>query len=108
MPMGLTNAPATFMHTMNNLFSDMLDSGMAVFLDDILMYSCMVDKHFTLLEQVLACLHVSIHYTVSLRSVAFYATVQHSLASMSCLEGMCISDLKVQSLSKWPVPTIVK
>ena len=32
MPMGLTNAPATFMHTMNNLFSDMLDSGMAVFL----------------------------------------------------------------------------
>ena len=40
MPMGLTNAPATFMQTMNNLFSNMLDSGMAVFLDDILVYSC--------------------------------------------------------------------
>ena len=42
MPMGLTNAPATFMQTMNNLFSDMLDSGVAVFLDNILhvlMYS---------------------------------------------------------------------
>ena len=39
MPMGLTNAPATFMRTMNNLFSDMLDSGVAVFLDDILVYS---------------------------------------------------------------------
>ena len=51
MPMGLTNAPATFMQTMNNLFLDMLDSGMAVFLDDILVYSGMVDKHFTLLEQ---------------------------------------------------------
>ena len=33
MPMGLMNAPATFMHTMNNPFSDMLDSGMAVFLE---------------------------------------------------------------------------
>ena len=95
MPMGLTNAPATFMQTMNNLFSDMLDSGMAVFLDDILVYSCMVDKNFTLLEQVLVHLHVSICSTVSLRSVASYATVQRSLASMSCLKVMHISDLKV-------------
>ena len=39
MHMGLTNAPATFMRTMNNLFSDMLDSGIVVFLDNILMYS---------------------------------------------------------------------
>ena len=50
MPMGLTNAPATFIRTMNNLFSDMLDSGVAVFLDDILMYSCTVKEHFMLLE----------------------------------------------------------
>ena len=57
MPMGLTNAPATFMQTMNNLFLDMLDSGVVVFLDDILMYLGMVGKHFTLLERVLACLH---------------------------------------------------
>ena len=56
MPMGLMNTPATFMRTMNNLFSDMLDSGVAVFLDDILMYSCMVNEHFTLLEIVLVCL----------------------------------------------------
>ena len=46
--------PATFMHTMNNLFSDMLDSGVAVFLDDILMYLCMVKEHFTLLKKTLA------------------------------------------------------
>ena len=51
MPMGLTNAPAIFVQTMNNLFLNMLDSGMAVFLNDILMYSYMVDKHFTLLEK---------------------------------------------------------
>ena len=50
MPMGLMNAPATFMWNMNNLFLDMLDSGMAVFLDDILIYSGMVDEYLTLLE----------------------------------------------------------
>ena len=42
MHMGLMNAPATFIQTMNNLFSDILDFRMAVFLDDILVYSCMV------------------------------------------------------------------
>ena len=47
--MGLMNAPAIFMKTMNNLFSDRLDSGMAVVLDDILIYSCMVDEYFILL-----------------------------------------------------------
>ena len=40
--MGLMNAPATFMQTMNNLFSNILDSSMAVFLDDILVYLYMV------------------------------------------------------------------
>ena len=40
MPMGLLNAPAMFIQTMNNLLSDMLDFGVAVFLDDILLYSC--------------------------------------------------------------------
>ena len=52
--------------------------------------------------------YISIHSTVSLRSVASYTTVQYSLALMSCLKGMHTSDSKVQSLSKWPVPTTVK
>ena len=51
MPMGLTNTPAMFMQTMNNLFSNILDSGMAVFLDNILMYLCMVKEHFMLLKK---------------------------------------------------------
>ena len=44
MPMGLTNAPAMFMRTMNNLFEDMLDQGVVVFLDDLLIYSTTCQK----------------------------------------------------------------
>ena len=55
MPMGLRNAPAIFMLTINSLFSNMLDSGMAVFLDDILVYSYVVQGYFTLLKRELVC-----------------------------------------------------
>ena len=39
MPMGLTNAPATFQHFMNDIFQDMSDVFMVVYLDNILVYS---------------------------------------------------------------------
>ena len=48
--MGLTNAAAKFMWTMNNLFYEMLDFGMAVFLDDLLVYLHIVKEHFILLK----------------------------------------------------------
>ena len=50
--MGLTNAPEMFMRIMNNLFEDMLDQGVVVFLNDILIYSTMSEGHFKLLEKV--------------------------------------------------------
>ena len=37
--MGLMNAPAMSMQTMNNLFMEMLDKGVVVFLDDKLIYT---------------------------------------------------------------------
>ena len=54
MSMGLMNTPDKFMHTMNNLFSNILDSSVVVFLDDILMYSFTMKERFILLEKVLA------------------------------------------------------
>ena len=52
MPFGLTNAPATFMHTMNNMFADLLDNGLVAFLDDVLLYSQTLEEHIALLEKV--------------------------------------------------------
>ena len=53
MPFGLTNAPATFMTLMNTIFHDMLDRGVIVFLDDILIYAKDMNEHNKLLAEVL-------------------------------------------------------
>jgi len=39
MPFSLTNAPAIFQRFMNNVFSNLLDVRVVVYLDDILIYS---------------------------------------------------------------------
>ena len=92
---------------MNNLFSDMLDSGLVVFLNDILVYLHTVNEHFTLLEKVVACFCQCTFY-YKLKKCSFLCNSTVFLGFDIMPEGMHISDSKVQSLNKWPVPTIVK
>ena len=52
LPIGLSNAPAMFMQTMNNLVTNLLNQGIIVFLDDVLVYSHTRDEHVQLLCMV--------------------------------------------------------
>ena len=52
MPMGLINAPAMFMQTINNPFTDLLDKRVVVFLENILINSMILEEHFELLDKV--------------------------------------------------------
>ena len=45
MPFGLTNVPFAFQRFMNDIFSDLLDITVTVYLDDILIYSDNPSKH---------------------------------------------------------------
>ena len=57
MTMGVSNTPVTFMQTMNNLIMDILDKGVIVFLNGILIYSNMVEDCLELLKNVFINLH---------------------------------------------------
>ena len=56
MPFGLSTAPATFQRMMNTIFFEMLDHGVLVYLDDVLIYSKTIKDHIVLLDKVFSLL----------------------------------------------------
>jgi hypothetical protein len=53
MPFGLSNAPATFQNMMNYIFQDLLDLGLIVYLDNILIYAKTEEEHIHIVTKVL-------------------------------------------------------
>ena len=53
LPFGLTNAPATFMTLMNDIFREYLDQFIVIYLDDILIYSKTKEDHIQHIRKVL-------------------------------------------------------
>src|SRR5882672_2648538 len=58
-PEGLTNAPAAFQQFMNNIFTDMIDIIVIIYLDNILIYSNNISKHKAHVWEVLQRLHTN-------------------------------------------------
>ncbi|GJP45345.1 hypothetical protein CLOM_g4745 [Closterium sp. NIES-68] len=57
MPFGLTNAPSTFQMTTNEIFRELLDKCVIIYLDNILIYSCSREQHLWDLDAVFTLLH---------------------------------------------------
>jgi hypothetical protein len=53
MPFGLTNTPATFQDMMNHILKDLLNEGIIVYIDDVLIYAKMEEKYDLLVKEVL-------------------------------------------------------
>jgi predicted aspartyl protease len=54
---GLNNSPATFQALMNAIFADLIAEGkVAVYLDDILIWSTTLEEHWKIVHEVLRCL----------------------------------------------------
>jgi hypothetical protein len=61
MPFGLTNAPAVFQHLMNDIFRNLLDIYVIVFLDNILIFSKSREEHVGHVKEVVTILVTRTH-----------------------------------------------
>ena len=105
--MRLANAPATFMQLMNNLFANLLDWGIIVFLDDVLVYNHTRDEHVQLLCTVFDKLRVHSFYGKP-KKCSFFHTTTAFLGFDVTPNGLKISDTKVKSVSDWLLLMTVK
>lgn len=104
---GLTNAPATFMCLMNNIFHPHLDEFILVFLDDYFVYSKNEHEHKEHLRKTLQILCE--HQLYAKMSKCFFARDQIVyLGRVISKDGVHIDLDKVKAIEDWPIPKCVR
>ena len=103
LPFGLTNAPSTFMHMMQQIFAPYLDSFVIVFIDDILIYSKTKEEHEQHLQQVLTLLRQHKLYAKENKCEFFKQEISF-LGHRFTSEGVKMDQEKVKAMMEWPVP----
>ena len=107
MPEGLTNAPASFQRFMNDIFADMLDVCVVVYLDDILIYSPDKATNRKQVQEVLRRLRANGLFAKP-EKCDFYCERIEFLGYILSPEGLTMDQAKVQTILDWPEPRRVK
>src|SRR5882724_1376465 len=107
MPFGLTNSPAAFQRFMNDIFADMLDVCVIVYLDDILIYSDNIEQHREHVREVLRRLRHNGLFA-GINKCTFHADSVEYLGYILSPTGLSMDPAKVQTIQDWPEPRKVK
>jgi hypothetical protein len=103
MPFGLSNAPATFQNMMNHIIRDLLDLGLIVYLDDILIYAKTEEEHDRIVTEVLKRLAEN-GLAIS-QDKCFWSTTQVDfLGYIISKDGIEMAQDKVQCIRDWECP----
>ena len=94
------------MSLMNGVFHEYLDKFIKVFIDDIFIYSRMMEEHDEHLRLVLQWLREHILYG-KLSKCSFYQLKIHYLGHVISNEGIIVDPTKVKAIMEWPAPTNV-
>ena len=107
MPFGLTNAPATFQALMNDIFRDLLDVTVIIYLDDIMVFSETPEDHVAHVKEVLRRLREHRLYS-KLSKCEFHRSTVEFLGFVITPEGVEMDKSKVQSILDWKRPGSLK
>jgi hypothetical protein len=103
LPMGLCNAPGTFMQLMNQTFADMLDKNVLCFLDDVLVFSRTEEEHLRHLRTVLTRLRdQDLH--VKMSKCSFMQSEVSFLGHRIGEDGLRVAPDKISAVQQWPQP----
>ncbi|GJP41369.1 hypothetical protein CLOM_g1041 [Closterium sp. NIES-68] len=107
MPFGLTNAPSTFQITMNDIFRELLDKCVIIYLDDILIYSRSREQHLRDLDAVFTLVHKNRLITKGSKC-DFLKQELEFLGHVVSTEGVKIDPKKIKTIQEWKPPTNIK
>lgn len=107
MPFGLKTAPATFQRFMNDIFHDLIDTYVVVYLDNILIYFSNREEHIHHVREVLRRLR---EYHLFLRSTkcTFFTTEVTYIGVVITPEGFSMEKEKIKAIQEWREPTTLK
>ncbi|GAA5880157.1 hypothetical protein JCM1840_007633 [Sporobolomyces johnsonii] len=107
MPFGLTNAPAAFQNLINDTFCPFLDSLIVLYLDDILVYSCMQEEHDQHIRQVLETMRTAKLYAKA-EKCTFEESSTEYLGFIVDVDGVRMDPKKIEVVQSWPQPTNIR
>ncbi|MBW0566480.1 hypothetical protein O181_106195 [Austropuccinia psidii MF-1] len=107
MPFGLTNAPASFQNLVNDIFQDLLDVYVVVYLDDIMVFSKSEEEHVTPVSTVLSRLKANNLFAKASKCLFHVSSVEY-LGYVVSSEGLKMDQAKVQQILNWPPPRNLK
>uniref|UniRef100_A0A8C5WGQ2 ribonuclease H n=1 Tax=Leptobrachium leishanense TaxID=445787 RepID=A0A8C5WGQ2_9ANUR len=103
MPYGLCNAPATFQRFLNDVFRDILDSYIVIYLDDILIYSQDLETHRKHVKTVLRRLQEQRLYAKAEKCI-FDTDKVEFLGFIISPGNIRMDPSKTEAVATWPVP----
>lgn len=107
MPFGLTNATASFQRLMDSIIGPELEPNVYSYLDDIIIASDTLEKHFKLLELVLKKLHLA-KLRVKWEKCEFCMSEVTYLGFKVDKNGLRIDPEKTRPVVEYPAPRNVK
>jgi hypothetical protein len=107
MPFGLKNAPGTFQGLMNSILGDLIDRGVLVYIDDILVYTEDLEGHLSLLQEVFERLRKNSLKANPKKCLLFQSQVDF-LGHRISVDGVRMDVGKVETIKDWKIPGNVK
>jgi hypothetical protein len=103
---GLTNAPSTFMHLMNEVIYSFIGKFMVIYFDDILIYNKSLDEHIEHLRAIFGALREA-RLFANLEKCTFCTDRVAFLGYVVTPQGIEVDEAKIEAIKSCSIPALL-